>query len=248
MDLNLQNKVVVIAGGSKGIGKSITQGFIDEGAKVAICGRSEKALQEIEQLLQEKKEFLFSQSIDVRNKHSYLLWLKNILEKWGKIDIFIWNISAQSLSWEKNFQTDIQACVSCTEEIIPYLKKSDSPAIVITASEAASRGIPSFKAYPAMKAAIIHYMSSLATELIADNIRVNCVSPSEIYSEDGIWARMELDNPERYERALKRTASGRMANPVEIANAVIFLSSSRASYISGINLIIDAGAHQYVDF
>lgn len=247
MDLKLKDKVVVIAGGSKGMGKIIAQSFLNEGAKVSVCGRDEYALQMTNKHFAEKRDQFFAKALDILNRDEYNIWLKEIVNKWGKIDIFIWNISAQSASWEECFQTDIKACVGCIEEILPYLKKSDAPAIITVASEAAGRGIPKFKAYPATKAALIHYMTSLALELVPDRIRVNCVSPSEVYAEDGVWAKIRHESPERYKRALGRTAWGRMAEPEEVANAVIFLASPRASYISGANLIIDAGAHQYIN-
>lgn len=247
MNLDLEDKVVVIAGGSKGIGKSIAHAFLNEGAKVSVCGRDNYALEQAIQLFSEKKEKFFPKNLDVLIGEDYSLWLKEIIEKWGKIDIFIWNISAQSSLWEECFQTDIKSCVECVEKILPYLKKSNMPAIVTIASESASRGIPKFKAYSATKAALIHYMTSLALELVPDKVRVNCVSPSEVYSIDGIWDKIKDESPERYERALGRTAWGRMAEPEEVANAVVFLASPRASYISGTNLIIDAGAHQYIN-
>lgn len=247
MDLNLQNKVVIIAGGSKGIGKSISLCFLKEGAKVSICARDNKALNEVSAEFSEHNEAFFPKILDIRSRVDYELWLNEVIEKWSKIDIFIWNVSAQSSSWEENFKTDIQACVACVEDILPYLKNSQAPAIITIASEAANRGIPKFKSYPAIKAALIHYMSSLAIELVPDKIRVNCVSPSEVYSENGVWSKIKAENPKKYERALGRTAWGRMAKPEEVASAVVFLASPRASYISGANLIVDAGAHQYIN-
>jgi 3-oxoacyl-[acyl-carrier protein] reductase len=99
-----------------------------------------------------------------------------------------------------------------------------------------------------MKAAILPYVKSLAGNLAAKNVRANVVSPGTIYFKGGIWNIVEQNQPERFKQAFDRNPTGRMGTPEEVANAVVFLASPRASFITGANLICDGAITQRVQF
>jgi NAD(P)-dependent dehydrogenase (short-subunit alcohol dehydrogenase family) len=99
-----------------------------------------------------------------------------------------------------------------------------------------------------MKAGLIRYAKSLASQLAAKGIRANTVSPGTVYFEGGIWHRVERENPAFYAAALAQNPTGRMGRPDEIARAAVFLASPAASYISGTNLLVDGAITRGVQF
>lgn len=248
MDLGLKNKNVAIAGGSRGIGRSIAECFAEEGANVAICARNTRDVEDTVNLVKAKDVRSVGSVLDVSSKVSFQEWIRTVEKDLGGIDIFIWNVSAQSKEWAENFNTDILSCVHCVEAVLPALEKSSSPAIVSIASQAATLSRPRYKAYPAMKAALIHYMSSLSRELTPRGIRVNSVSPSEVEYQGGIWDRIKEETPEKYEQAIQRSPLKRFAKPEEVARVVVFIASPAASFISGANILVDAASREHVQF
>jgi NAD(P)-dependent dehydrogenase (short-subunit alcohol dehydrogenase family) len=99
-----------------------------------------------------------------------------------------------------------------------------------------------------MKAAIIHYTQGIAYNLAAKGVRANTVSPGNTYFEGGVWPSIEQNDPQLFATALGLNPSGRMATPEEIANAVVFLSSAAASFITGTNLVVDGALTRGVQF
>jgi len=102
--------------------------------------------------------------------------------------------------------------------------------------------------YASAKAALLPYVKALARNLAAKNIRANMVSPGNVYFKGGVWNVLEKDNPDLFQTMVSRNPMGRMGTPTEVANAVVFLASPRASFISGTNLIVDGALTQRVQF
>ena len=130
----------------------------------------------------------------------------------------------------------------------PHLLASGAGSIV-TISSVSGREID-FAAgpYGTMKAAIIHYTQGLAFKLAGQGVRANTVSPGNTYFPGGVWSTIEQNDPELFATALGLNTTGRMAEPREIANAVVFLSSSAASFITGTNLLVDGALTRGVQF
>jgi 3-oxoacyl-[acyl-carrier protein] reductase len=126
------------------------------------------------------------------------------------------------------------------EAAIPLLEKSGEGAIVAISSISGSEdyGYES-SAYGTMKAALFFYVKSLARHVAARGIRANIVSPGTTYFEGGVWDRVKTDDPEGFARSLGENPMKRMARPEEIADVVVFLSSRRASFVSGANVVVD---------
>ncbi len=251
MDLKLEKKKILIIGGTKGIGRAITLRFASEQALISICGRKSK---NIKATLKEAKEkgtlasILYFKSLNALNKKQLSSWVEKSAEILGGIDILIYTVSAQSYDWEKMFQLDLMSCVQAVDLSVPHLEKSKHASIVIISSVAASLKVPSYKPYSSIKAALISYVGSLSSELIYKGIRVNAVSPSEVFFKDGFWDKMKTEAPKLYKTTLKSLPLSRFARPEEVADLVTFLSSPIASYITGNNLIIDGGSSKHVRF
>ena len=102
--------------------------------------------------------------------------------------------------------------------------------------------------YGAVKAAVIHYTQGVACRLASQGVRANSVSPGNTYFPGGVWQSIEENAPEMFAAALARNPTGRMATPQEVANAVVFLSSSAASFITGTNVLVDGALTRGVQF
>ena len=134
------------------------------------------------------------------------------------------------------------------EEAQPHLEASECGSIVSVSSTAAVNVSGGIRAYSGVKAALISYMSGISTNLAGKGIRANTVSPGAVYFEGGVWDRNRNEDPARYETAKKRNPMGRFCAPEEVANGVVFLASPAASYISGVNLVIDGAATTRIQF
>jgi len=249
MDLGLKGKRAIVTGGSRGIGKAILDRLVDEGASVATCSRGSEALNEALAAWKAQGANAYGEAIDVTNTEDYAAWLERAAEHLGGVDIFISNVSSRVTTqgeqrWLDTFEVDFMQHVRATELTIPYLKESTSPALVFisTIASVMANIIPMEREYGAMKAALNAYASQLAHRLADDGIRSNFVTPGPINFEGGFWSQVEKAQPELFERASQLSALQRHGTPEEVANAVVFLASPAASYITGANLRVDGGA------
>ena len=130
-------------------------------------------------------------------------------------------------------------CVRLVEAAMPSLASSKAASIVSISSVSGREVDFAAGPYGAFKAALVHYTQGLAFQLAGRGIRANSVSPGNTYFEGGVWHRIQEGNPALYKTALDLNPTGRMGTPQEIANAVVFLASPAASFITGTNLVVD---------
>jgi 3-oxoacyl-[acyl-carrier protein] reductase len=244
MDLGLTGKRVIVTGGTKGIGRSIADTFADEGADVAICARNADEVTEAVAALAARGVRATGRALDVGDGPALKSWVGDVAAEFGGIDAIVANVSALAIgpdeeNWNKSFQVDLMGAVRMVDAAMEHLEKSDSPSIV-TISSVSGREIDFASGpYGALKAALIHYTQGLAYHLAGKGIRANTVSPGNTYFPGGVWNQIEHGNPEFFATALGMNPTGRMGTPQEMANAAVFLSSPRASFITGTNLVVD---------
>jgi 3-oxoacyl-[acyl-carrier protein] reductase len=151
-------------------------------------------------------------------------------------------------AWRRGFEIDVMATVFGIEAALPLLEQSQAGAIVAIGSTAMAEVYGPTRSYAAVKAALLPYVKGLARNLAAKHVRANMVSPGNVFFEGGVWDKVRRSNPEMFGEMLARNPTGRMGTPEEVANAVVFLASPRASFITGTNLIIDGALTQRVQY
>lgn len=242
MDLGLNGKRFLVTGGSRGIGRAIVEGLLAEGATVAYCART----------VDEQDLPAVGTAVDVGDAAALQAWVNASAEALGGIDGVVANVSALAIpenpeNWRTSFEVDLMGTVGLVDAALPHLVQSRGS--IVTIASVSGREID-FAAgpYGTFKAAIIHYTQGLAYQLAAQGVRANTVSPGNTYFPGGVWPSIEENNPELFATALGLNPTGRMATAQEVANAVVFLSSSAASFITGTNLLVDGALTRGVQF
>jgi 3-oxoacyl-[acyl-carrier protein] reductase len=245
MDLGLRGLNALVTGGTKGIGRRAADMFAAEGANVSICARNAGEITATVDGLKAQGVKAFGKAIDVGNKQALESWVNDSAKALGGIDIVVANVSALAAaedtedSWRAQFDIDMMHTVRTVNAALPYLEKSKWPSIVIVSSVSGREIDFTSPAYGAFKAALIHYAHGLAHKLAPKLIRVNSVSPGNVYFKDGIWHFIEKNMPDLFQQALALNPTGRMATAEEIGKGIVFLASPASSFTMGTNLVID---------
>ena len=253
MNLGLENSHAIVTGGTRGIGYAIVGALSEEGCTVSFCARNERRVNEVERSLREGGGNVHGASVDVTNKPALYAWIEACAAREGGIDVVVANVSALATapeleSWRAGFETDILGTAHTVEAALPYIRNSKIGSIVIVSSTAALEIYAGERPYSGIKAALTAYASGLAQQHASAGIRVNAVSPGAVYFEGGEWQRIERERPEAFADMLSRNPLGRMGKTEEIANAVAFIASPRASFITGTNLVVDGGLTKRIHY
>jgi len=253
VELGLTGKRFLVTGGTRGIGRAVVDGLLAEDAVVAYCARTEAAVADAQSELTADGATAIGTPVDVSDAVALAKWVSDSAATLGGIDGVVANVSALAIpdnpeNWRTSFNVDLMGTIGLVEAALPHLLQSDSGSIV-TISSVSGREIDFASGpYGTMKAAIIHYTQGLAYNLAGRAVRANTVSPGNTYFPGGVWPSIEQNDPELFETALGLNPTGRMATPREVANAVVFLSSSAASFIIGTNLVVDGALTRGVQF
>jgi 3-oxoacyl-[acyl-carrier protein] reductase len=253
MDLGLKGKKAIVTGGTRGIGHATASLLAAEGCDVAICARHKGPVEETVAALARAGVRAVGGAVDVADLPALRAWVAEAADALGGLDIFVANVSALAQgmdenAWRRGFEIDVMGTVFGIEAALPIIERSDAGSIVVVGSTAMAEVYGPTRSYAAVKATLVPYVKGLARNLAAKNVRANMVSPGNVYFKGGVWNIVEERNPEMFASMLARNPMGRMGTPEEVANAVIFLASPRASFITGTNLIIDGALTQRVQF
>lgn len=241
--MKLENKIAIITGSSRGIGKATAILFAKEGAKVVInCEKQSSEAEKVVEIIGNANSVFVRADVSQENDVKYLV--SETLKKFGKIDILInnagaifrpgdWNSDLET--WRKTIDTDLTSAWLMTREVAPSMFKNGGGSIVNLVSVYGFLGAAAVLAYTSAKGGLITMTKSFAKEL-APTIRVNAVAPSNVMTDMTREAGEELIETFKQQTPLKR-----IADPDEIAKAILFLASNDASYITGEILVVDGG-------
>jgi NAD(P)-dependent dehydrogenase (short-subunit alcohol dehydrogenase family) len=244
-----RGKVVIVTGGSYGIGRAAAIGFARRGAKVAIADLDVERGEETLRHIRESGGDAIFVKTDVSLESEVKAMVEKTVQAYGKLDCafnnagihkeFISTVDFTAADWEEMINVNLKSVWLCMKYEIPPMLKQGKGAIVNTSSAAGLVGAPSNPAYPASKHGVVGITKSTALEFARKGIRVNCVCPGP--TRTGMNEALVKSNPEMVKAMDQRVPMGRIGEPEEVAAAAIFLCSDEASYITGHALPVDGG-------
>ncbi|MPZ50432.1 MAG: glucose 1-dehydrogenase [Dehalococcoidia bacterium] len=246
MDLELKGKVAIVTGASRGIGRAIALAFAAEGCNVAFCARGEDGLRETEKELQDSGVRALGVVADVTQAGAIESFVEQAAAQLGRVDVLVNNVGGSVRgdtedAFRGALELNLIAAVRATNAALPQMRAQGSGSI-IHISSIFGREAGGSLTYNAVKAAMISHAKNLALQLAPEGIRVNSIAPGSVQHPGGSWDRRVQEDPEGMARFVAQNIpSGRFGTAEEIASAVVFLASPRASWITGACLNVDGG-------
>ena len=246
-NFSLEDKVAVVTGGSRGVGRAIALGFAEAGADVVVASRTIADLQKVVQQIEELGRRALAVETNIAVKSEVDNMVAKTLEKFGTIDILVNNaainimrplIELREDGWDKVMNVDLKGYYLCSQAGAKVMMEKKSGNIINMTSTGAVKAAAGLGAYSIAKAGVVMLTQILAVELAHYNIRVNAIGPSLVRTgfSEPMWA-----NPDVLKAVEASTPLSRIAEPEDIMSAVLFLASDASSYITGQTIYVDGG-------
>ena len=252
MDLGLEGKIVFITASSSGIGLSTAEAFLREGSKVIINGRRNQKLEDIGKMLQEsygeRVDCFCGDMTDDRTIADLGIY---IAKKYRKLDVLVANLGSgkpeysnylEENEWKRFYDINVFGEVKLLDRLYELLKEGRESCVTLMSSVVAKEYASAPIGYAASKSAIRILNKYISRKWVDDGIRVNCVLPGNVFFEGGRWEELLKDDEEAVLAYINdNVPMKRFGKPEEIADAIVFLSSRRASFMTGSELTVDGG-------
>ena len=235
--MNFKGQTAFVTGAARGIGKAIALRFAREGANVVICDIREELLENTVKEIAELGVKVKGIVLDVTDENGVKEAINESVSEFGKIQILVNNaaimpicefLESKPADWKKTFDVNVYGTMCPTYAILPHMIENGYGRIVNIGSVAGVYGISYFVDYSATKGAVISFTKALSKVVADKGITVNCISPGSI-------------DPSGKHSMTEFSFVGRAGTPDELANAVVFVASDEASYITGQNILVDGG-------
>ena len=250
--MRLHNKIAIVTGAGSGIGKAVALRFAEEGAKVVVDDVNDINGASTVAAINDAGGDATFVNADVSNMTDAEKLIAETLDVYGTVDILVNNAICSTAdvlnnNWEPNLAVALRGTSHCSDAVIPVMQQAGGGSIVNIASVNGLIGLQGIHAYSAAKGGVIALTRSMAVAYGKDNIRINCICPGTIQTE--VWEPMLERNPQILDEITPWYPLGRIGQPIDIANAALFLASDEASFATGAVFVIDggltAGNHQF---
>ena len=245
---SLRDKVAVVTGSSKGIGKAIAEAMAEAGAKVVISSRKAGPCEAVAAAINEGGGEAMACACNISEKTQLQALVDATLERWGRIDALVCNAAVNPYfgplaeitdeAYDKTMNANVRSNLWLCNMVIPRMAERGGGAVIIVSSIAAFKGHGNLGVYALSKAADNQLARSLAVEWGRANVRVNCIAPGLVRTD---MARALWEDPDNLARALEAYPLGRIGEPEDIAGAAVFLASRAGDFVTGQTLVIDGG-------
>ncbi len=245
---SLRDKVAVVTGSSKGIGKAIAEAMAEAGAKVVISSRKAGPCEAVADAINEGGGEAMARACNISEKAQLRALVDATLKRWGRIDALVCNAAVNPYfgplaeitdeAYDKTMNANVRSNLWLCNMVIPRMAERGGGAVIIVSSIAAFKGHGNLGVYALSKAADNQLARSLAVEWGRANVRVNCIAPGLVRTD---MARALWEDPDNLARALEAYPLGRIGEPEDIAGAAVFLASRAGDFVTGQTLVIDGG-------
>jgi 3-oxoacyl-[acyl-carrier protein] reductase len=259
MESGLKNKVALLTASSEGIARAAAEAFAAEGARLAMCARNETKLRKAaDQLKARHNVEVFAESVDVADFPAMQAFVRRVAERFGRIDVCLANsggppaknfLSIELEEWRKSVDLIFLSVVNLAKSVIPYMQKDGGGRFIAITSTSVKAPIPDLVMSNAVRPAVVGLLKSLSLEFGKDNITFNNVAPgytaterlNELAGTRALAANVSVRDI--HDKWSQEIPLRRLARPEEVAEAIVWLASDRASYLTGQTILVDGGRY-----